>query len=119
MMIAIVLPWPSRSLHPNSRTHWARKAKAAKAARQTAGWLAKEAGIRPGDPDIPQALNVTAIFCPPNNHKHDLDGCLSALKSSLDGIADAIGIDDSKWQIAIRKDAPVKGGAVRIELEAQ
>ena len=116
-MIAILLPWPSRYLHPNSRVHWARKAKAAKAARQTAGWCAKEAGIRQGDPDIPEALKVTAIFMPPNNHAHDLDGCLSALKSSLDGIADALGTNDSKWQIAIRKDAPVKGGLVRIELE--
>lgn len=117
-MIAITLPWPPRSLHPNSRKHWAVKAKDAKQARQTAGWCAKEAGIRRGDCDIPQALKVTAIFYPPNRHKHDLDGCLSALKSSLDGIADVIGIDDSKWQLALRKEAPVKGGLVRIELEA-
>lgn len=26
---------------------------------------------------------------------------------------------DSKWQIALRREAPVKGGNVRIELEAQ
>jgi len=44
-MIAFLIPWPSRVLHPNSRTHWARKAKAAKVARQAAGWIAKEAGI--------------------------------------------------------------------------
>lgn len=118
-MIAIALPWPPRCLHPNSRTHWARKAKAAQQARKTAGWCAKEAGIRLNDPDIPQDLKVTAIFSPPNNHKHDLDGCLSNIKAYLDGIADVIGIDDSKWQIAIRKEAPVKNGMVRIELEAQ
>ena len=117
-MIAFLLPWPDRVLHPNSRSHYMRKAKAVKNARATANWIAREAGIRPNDPDIPQALKVTAIFCPPNNRAHDLDGCLSSLKSALDGVADAIGIDDSKWQIAIRKDAAVKGGAVRIELES-
>lgn len=117
-MIAIDLPWPSRSLHPNARVHWSRKAKAAKVARQTAGWCAKAAGIRSGDPDLPQALKVTAIFFPPNNRAHDLDGCFAALKASFDGIADAIGIDDSKWTFgAPRKEAVVKGGAVRIEIE--
>lgn len=117
-MIAITLPWPDRSLHPNSRKHFMVKARAAKAARQTAGWCAKEAGIRPNDPDIPAELKVTAIFSPPNARAHDLDGLLSSIKSQLDGIADALGTDDSKWQIAIRKEAPVKGGSVRIELES-
>jgi hypothetical protein len=70
------------------------------------------------DPDIPAAVRVTAIFCPPTNHRRDIDGMLSSIKSYLDGISDVIGIDDSKWQIALRKEAPVKGGAVRIELEA-
>lgn len=118
-MIAIDLPWPPRALHPNARKHWAVKAKAAKAARLTAGWCAKEAGIRRGDPDVPARLKVTAIFFPPNNHKHDVDGCMAICKAFFDGIADAIGIDDSKWTFGPpRKEAPVKGGAVRIELEA-
>ncbi|RTM07428.1 MAG: hypothetical protein EKK31_11745 [Hyphomicrobiales bacterium] len=117
-MIAITLPWPPRSLHPNCRDHWARKAKDTKQARMLAGWCAKEAGLRQGDPDIPENLKVTAIFYPPNRHKHDLDGCLASSKAYLDGIADVIGVDDSKWQIAIRREAPTKGGAVRIELEA-
>lgn len=116
-MIAILLPWPPRDLLPNARPHWARKAKAAKQARMTAAWCAQEAGLRPNDPDIPQALKVTCIFSPPDNRRRDLDGMLSSAKSFLDGIADVIGVDDSKWQIAIRKEAPVKGGAVRIEIE--
>ena len=29
----ITLPWPDRALHPNSRVHWAQKAKATKAGR--------------------------------------------------------------------------------------
>jgi len=117
-LIRIELPWPPRALHPNARKHWAVKAKAAKQARLTAAWCAKEAGIRTNDPDIPQQLLVTAVFSPPDNRLHDLDGCLSNIKAYLDGISDVIGIDDSKWQIALRKEAPKKGGSVRIELEA-
>lgn len=117
-MIAINLPWPSRSLHPNARPHYMAKAKAAKAARQTAHKTVWEAGIRATDPDLPERLKVTAIFFPPNNHAHDLDGCLSAMKSAFDGIADAFGIDDSKWVFgAPRKEEVVKGGLVRVEIE--
>lgn len=77
------------------------------------------AGVRKNDPDIPQALKVTAVFSPPDNRPRDIDGMFSSIKSYLDGIADIIGIDDSKWTFgAPRKEAVVKGGAVRIELEA-
>jgi crossover junction endodeoxyribonuclease RusA len=76
-----------------------------------------EAGVRRNDPDIPQALKVTAVFSPPDSRRRDEDGMLSNIKSYLDGIADAVGVNDSKWQIAIRREAPTKGGAVRIELE--
>jgi crossover junction endodeoxyribonuclease RusA len=118
-MISVDLAWPPRELHPNGRWHWAVKAKAAKKARATAHNTILEAGIRKGDPDLPQSLKVTAIFFPPNNRKHDIDGCFSAMKASFDGIADALGIDDSKWQFGPpRKEGPVKGGCVRIELEA-
>jgi crossover junction endodeoxyribonuclease RusA len=117
-MIRIELPWPPRTLHPNARVHWTRRAVAAKVARQTGSYSTLAAGIRLKDPDIPQELKVTAIFAPPDNRRRDIDGMLSSIKSYLDGIADVIGVDDSKWQIAIRKEDPVKGGSVRIELEA-
>lgn len=117
-MIAIDLPWPPRELHPNSRVHWTRRAKQAKLCRLLGKGATVLAGVRWNDPDVPQALKVTAIFSPPDNRRRDLDGMLSSIKSYLDGIADIIGIDDSKWQIALRKEAPRKGGSVRIELES-
>lgn len=116
-MIAIELPWPPRVLHPNSRVHWTKRANAAKAARSMGVYYTLTAGIRRNDPDIPQPLKVTCIFSPPDNRRRDLDGMLSSVKNYLDGISDIIGIDDSKWSIAIRREKPVKGGLVRIELE--
>jgi len=118
-MIAITLPWPSRDLQPNARVHWARKARAVKKARSDAAWCAKAAGIWPRDPDIPTSIKVTAVFSPPSNRRADLDNMFAAIKAYCDGIADAIGVDDSKWQWnAPRREPAVKGGAVRIELEA-
>jgi hypothetical protein len=43
---------------------------------------------------------------------------LSACKAYFDGIADALGVDDSRWQLSLRREAPVKNGLVRIELGA-
>ena len=111
----VVMPWPSRDLHPNARVHWSRRAKAAKQARNDAAWTAHAAGIRKIEAE---ALAVTAIFTPPDHRPRDIDGMLSSIKSYLDGIADAIGVDDSKWRIAIRRDAPAGPGSVHITITA-
>jgi crossover junction endodeoxyribonuclease RusA len=117
-MIAIELPWPPSVLLPNSRTHWSKRAHAAKQCRLTAYALTRQAGIRKGDFDIPGRVKVTLAFAPPDRRRRDLDGMLSSAKNFLDGISDAIGIDDSRFEIAIRREEPVKGGVVRAELEA-
>jgi len=112
--ISVELPWPDRVLHPNARVHWAKKAKAAKQARDDAAWWAKAAGFKRMKAE---ALNVTAIFCPPDKRRRDIDSMLSSIKSALDGIADVVGVDDSRWAIVLRKEAPKEHGAVRIEIE--
>jgi hypothetical protein len=48
----------------------------------------------------------------------NVDGCISALKGAVDGIADAFRVDDSElrisWPTAFSE--PVKGGAVVVEV---
>lgn len=113
-MFAVELPWPSRDLHPNARVHWSRRAKAATKARRDASWLAVAAGV---EPITAKALQVTAVFTPPDNRQRDVDGMLSACKSAIDGIADVLGVDDSKWVFNLRRAAPKAPGTVRIEIE--
>jgi crossover junction endodeoxyribonuclease RusA len=115
MNITIVeLPWPSRDLHPNARVHWGRKAKAVKTARTDAAWMARASGLKKMAAD---ALSVTAVFLPPDNRQRDTDGMLASCKAYLDGIADVVGVDDSRWNINIRREEPRKPGSVRIEIE--
>lgn len=113
-VLTIDLPWPDRRLHPNARPHRMEKARAAKKARADAAWAAKAAGLGRIEAD---AINVTAVFSPPDNKRRDLDSMLASLKPALDGIADVTGVDDSKWQIAIRREVPRPLGNVRIEIE--
>jgi crossover junction endodeoxyribonuclease RusA len=115
MPLIIILPWPSRNLHPNARAHWGTRQRCARKARTDAGWAAMEAGLKRMKAD---ALSVTAVFYPPDRRQRDVDGMLSNIKSYLDGIADVVGVDDSKWSIAIRREEPRKPGAVHIEIQA-
>lgn len=117
-MIRIELPWPPRELHPNARLHWAAKSPITRKARLWAQQATYAAGIRQFDPDIPFAIKATVVFCPPDKRARDIDGMLSSCKAYLDGIADVIGVDDSKWMIAMRREEPRKRGAVFVELEA-
>lgn len=113
-MTTITLPWPNRDLHPNSRVHWGRRARAAKKARHDAQWAAQAAGVRHIDA---KGLEVTVTFHPPSNHRRDVDGLLSNVKSYLDGIADVCGVDDSKWSIKPLRGAVVKNGEVRVLIQ--
>lgn len=114
MSLCVELPWPDRRLHPNARIHHMEKARVVKQAREDAAWWAKAAGVKPIKAD---ALSVTIIFYPPDNRRRDLDSMLASIKSALDGIADVVGVDDSKWEIALRKEAPCRPfGAVRVKI---
>lgn len=58
-------------------------------------------------------------FCPPNRRKRDLDNMLASLKATLDGLSDAMGVDDSGWSLTLTRGEPVKGGAVFITIQEQ
>lgn len=116
-MTRVELPWPAKVLHPNARVHWSARAKAAKKARTDAAFLmlAGEAfGISKLDAD---AISAAITFHPPDNRRRDVDGMLAACKSALDGLADVIGVDDSRWSLSIRKAEPrPPHGAVIVEI---
>jgi crossover junction endodeoxyribonuclease RusA len=111
----VVLGWPSKTLSPNAATiHWATKAKAVKAARTEAYYAACAAFPR-GKPKWTGA-RIHIAFCPPDRRKRDLQNCIASAKALVDGIADALGIDDSTFQLSYALSEPVKGGSVRVEI---
>jgi crossover junction endodeoxyribonuclease RusA len=113
----IELPWPSSELSQNARTHHAVKARAVKKARNDAFWLTK--AVNDGSLKDAETLRVMINIFPPDYRKRDLDNILAALKPSFDGISDALGIDDSKWQeMGILRCAAKRPGRVIVTLEA-
>lgn len=115
-MKELVLPWPSRDLHPNARVHHMVLARAKKNARHDAYMLALEAGWR-GAEFPPGRLHLWIDFYPPDRRRRDDDGLLSSFKAWRDGIADCLGIDDARFvSHPWVKDEVVKGGEVRIRI---
>lgn len=111
----IFLPWPDRKLSPNAREHWSSVAKVKKRAKHDACYATMDAGLRNIDAE---AITVRVSFYPPDRRPRDIDNCLASMKAAFDGIAQAIGIDDSKWKIEINPRGPVeKHGMVKVELE--
>lgn len=114
-MVEVTLPWPPRVLSPNSRAHW-RKLASVKALYRRACWaLTRDAvGVdwpRPASGPVTVALE----FVPPDRRARDLDNCIAAMKSGLDGLADALQLDDRRFRLLVQMAEPGSvGGFVRV-----
>jgi crossover junction endodeoxyribonuclease RusA len=113
--LTIYLPWPDNRLSPNARVHWATRASAARVAKQAAYALTKHATAK-CDVTLSVPLQVSIIFCPPDRRKRDWDNLIASMKPSLDGIAIALGIDDSNFKLSIDFGEPCKNGEVAVKV---
>lgn len=122
---SIAIPWPPKILSPNARPHWAALARAKKDYRHACyvearathpeerGWM-RSAALRGC------LIRCRLVISPPNRHRRDEDNLTASLKAGLDGIADAIGVDDSRlrWDRALWGDV-VRGGRIVVEMTAE
>ena len=108
--VTFTLAFPDKVLWPNGRpAHWAEKARAVKSARQSA-WAAALAAdvksLRAG-----HGYDIAVTVHPKTRNAIDRDNCVASLKSYLDGLADALGVDDRTFNTpSVTFGEPVKGG---------
>jgi crossover junction endodeoxyribonuclease RusA len=103
----ISLPYPPAKLSPNSRCHWAQKARVFKSYKfQCFAVLSQHR------PALWGRDSFELRFLPPDRHRRDLDNALSAFKAGIDALSDVCGVDDSKFNLKFAKGEPTKGGAV-------
>lgn len=111
-----MFPWPLKQLSPNARVHWATKAAATKSARHMGYVIAQAANSWPKR-IFTGKIHVWIEFYPPTRKMPDDDNMLSRFKPYRDGIADALGVDDSRFvSHPYVKDEVVKGGKVVVRL---
>lgn len=111
----ISLLWPPKELSPNARNHWAVIARAKRIYR-TECWAATKEVSKSlaliGNYKIP--LEVT--FYPPSKRHYDLDNCLASIKAGLDGIADALQVNDHRFLLTVSM-APEVMGIVKVKIK--
>lgn len=118
--IRIVLPWPDPLLFPNRRRGNFRKFQPAIEAARQAGFVCAKEALGRAQIKLGQRNKTSVLFVAPNRIRRDLDGCIGAIKHNLDGIALALGIDDSQLRPLITDDCLdiERKGFVIVEIEA-
>jgi len=112
MTYEVKFDWPPKVLNPNQKKHWAVKAKAAKSFKNSCFCLAKKAI---GQIKTAERLHLFIDFYPPDKRLRDADNCVAMMKSGLDGLADAMQVNDRQFIIHpfIKDDT---GGFVKIKI---
>jgi hypothetical protein len=117
--VSFTLPFPDKVLWPNGRPHWAEKARAVKAHRI---W-GRNAAIhyRSELMDLPGSrYDIAVTVHPKTRHPIDRDNCVAAMKSYLDGIADALGVDDRLFNTpSIAFGEPIRGGLLTLTVTSE
>lgn len=110
----VKLPWPPKILSPNAREHYHAVARIKAQYREACWALAHQAGIKaPADAEP----HITLTFVPPDKRRRDLDNMLASMKSGLDGLADAMGCDDSRWTLKLKVDRTRVLGLIIVEVQ--
>jgi crossover junction endodeoxyribonuclease RusA len=102
MRSVVTLPWPGPALSPNARPgHWGQRKRAVENYRHAAAVLTLEQidHRRRRLLATGAAIMVDLEFVPPKNHKYDLDNLFGRMKAGLDGIAQALGVDDCVFRV--------------------
>ena len=118
-MIEVVLGWPPTDLSPNARKHWAQVARAKKQYRKDCYSVSKEQlkKYKKETENIPERLVLEMTFIPPDRRSYDRDNLVARMKSGIDGLADALKINDKRFNTVISTmDQDYLGGFVRIRI---
>jgi hypothetical protein len=109
--VAITLPFPDAKLAGHAKGHWRALAGVVRKHREWAKYAALAAAIPvPDDGDI----LLTVTFIPPNK-RGDRINFSNRMKAYFDGIADALGVNDSRFLPAYKYADPAMPGKVVVE----
>ena len=117
-MIEIVLGWPPSDLSPNKRLHWAKLATAKKEYRKNCLSASREQLKKYSKlKNLPERLVLEMTFIPPDRRSYDRDNLVARMKSGIDGLSDALRINDKRFNTVISTmDQDYLGGFVKIRI---
>jgi crossover junction endodeoxyribonuclease RusA len=121
-ILTVTIPGtPDRVLSPNAvrKTHWGTRRRATEQARTTAYCACRDANLEMWEPDPPLTLHAV-IAWEKGRRQLDPDNAHGILKATIDGVADALGVDDKHLTLAsVTQTRDEAGrGFVRVAIEA-
>lgn len=116
--LTVCLPFPTVAMGSNSNVHWSSRAQLRAQARRDGKLLALAALDGAGVPfKRDDKLRALVTFCPPTKRRRDLDNCFSGIKAGLDGVFEALNVDDSQLGLVTLQWGDVTaGGRVEVTL---
>lgn len=117
----ICLSWPDKRLSPNARLHHMAKASLVRKARAEAWGATLEAAGRAlgtirSDLAGTEPIALSIRFTPPDNRRRDRDNMQHSAKHLLDGIAQALQVNDYRFRPSYDFAAPRAPGSVVVEI---
>lgn len=118
---ALSLSWPASELMQNRHDgrHWSYAANE-KAAYRHEGYLMALSAINASGFDSHDGARyrISMTFHAPDNRRRDVSNLHAAMKAALDGIANAMGVDDSNFvEHTQRKGCAIERGRVDVHVE--
>jgi len=105
--IELTFPWPQPEVRTNARGSHSKRGRFTKQARDEAAKITWDAGLTP----MTDVLPVKVTFHPPSA-RDDRINRMGNCKAMFDGIADALGVNDKKFDPTPEHGEQIKGGAV-------
>lgn len=118
-LVAVTLGFPNPKLNPNQSKgmHWAATSALRKKAHLEGFYATRQAAQAAKWSPVKGDVPVRITFDLPDRRRRDRDNLVAAMKCSLDGVAEALGIDDSQFEpIIISRRIGRAPGAVHVEV---
>ena len=99
-MLIVKLPFPAAELFPNRNNgkHWTATFQA-KERDKLEGWAAtREAMDAVGPQEWPEHISLYLLYMTPDKRHRDADNMLAASKALIDGMAEALGVNDKRFK---------------------
>jgi len=113
----VTMPWPTKNLSPNARPHWATLSREKAQYRSSWRMLSFAAGAMGYGKMWPmhERRNVHFEFYPPNRRPRDDANIMASIKSGVDGMADALGVDDRFFRTSYELKEQI-GGYIKVTI---
>lgn len=112
MRLTIILPFPPASLSGHAKGHWRSKSTPTAKHREWARLATLDAIRTQGMPTFPDGDIPLHVTFEPADRRGDKWNFPARAKASIDGVADALGVNDKRFVPTIVHAAPAKPGRV-------